>query len=512
METGLSRAQILNKLNLSLHGDLDAYVPVFSQACSSDPEFLAHLIAWDFVNGQIKDTKLALPVITAASVDFPEELVENSLAHLAMQAPREVLKALRFSIKHGMVARRQRALERMIRRYLEFKEAEPGRWMRMAARHRLSLRELYARTHAKRPAWVGVALFRGEKGQPKVSYPVGSIFADIANLKNMDAAGAAAAIQKWHLSPMVVGAAMTGSRAKQDDAAVVSASMAQMSDTELVTRAVSLERRGVGKNAALKEGFRKKVAAAQTSKKATLKTSVAADEVEDIGLATMLRELQERQIEAQKNAGRGIDGNWLVICDRSQSQEVAIELGVQVAAVIAKFVTGRVYLVFCNQEATPMDVTGKTLEDIRGQAKFMFASGGTSYGIGLQWALEKGHLLDGVAIIGDGGENSHPVYAAEHVEYKRKFDKALPTYFYQTACPAQYSRPGSDGDPRLFKMMMDRAAIQFTQFDFTSGKVDYYSLPNVCMSMNASRFGVVEKIMASPLLTLDQVLPSRVTA
>ncbi len=62
-----------------------------------------------------------------------------------------------------------------------------------------------------------------------------------------------------------------------------------------------------------------------------------------------------------------------------------------------------------------------------------------------------------------------------------------------------------NGDPRLFGRNMAQVGAQFTEYDLSSGKIDYYSIPNLCSSMNASRFGVVEKIMACPLLTLEQV-------
>ena len=51
-EIGLQRSEILNKLNLSLHGDLAAYQGVIGAACRQDPEFTAHLIAFDYTNGQ----------------------------------------------------------------------------------------------------------------------------------------------------------------------------------------------------------------------------------------------------------------------------------------------------------------------------------------------------------------------------------------------------------------------------------------------------------------------------
>lgn len=501
-ETGATREQILNQLNRSVHGKLNEYEAIIGRACGSDPEFLAHLIAWDFTNGQIKDSKIALPVLSVAHREFPDELVPNSLAHLAMQPPRELLKALRFSIESGSPARRQRQVEKTIRLYLAHKESEPGKWSRLAARHRRSLKALYALTHCRMPAWASDILFRN-------AYPPGSIFADIAGLSKMDPAAVAATIQKWHLSPLVVSGAMAGAKAKQEDSAVVQATMNQMSDTEVITRAKSLEKKGLSRDSALKETFRSKVAKATKSQKATLKTSVAAEEVEDEGLKTMLRELQERQIQAQKDAGRGIQGNWLVIADKSQSQEVAIELGKHVAAAIAKFVTGRVWLAFCDNGVAATEVTGISLEQIQAGTKFVRAANSTSLGVGLHWALSYGHELDGVAIVSDGGENTSPVFAHVHQDYKRKFGKDLPVYLYQTYCAPNYAMT-QVGNPRNFENWMNQASIAFTKFDLTDGKIDYYSVPNLVQSMSANRFTVIDKIMACPLLTLEQVLPQAV--
>lgn len=504
MEQQYSRTQLIEKLNLSLHGKLEEYRPVFSAACTRDPEFLAHLIAWDYVNGQIKDTKIALPVITLATPGYPDELAENSLAHIAMQPPRELEKSLRFAIAASMPARRQKRLESVIRRYLAFKEKEPGKWNRLAIRHRRALKSLYALTHAPMAEWASNILFRNQ-------YAPGSIFADVRQLSAMSPAQVAATIQKWHLSPLVVSGAMAGAKDKQKDSGVLAATMDQMSDTELVTRSASLVRDGVAKDENLKEKFRGKVAKASKSNKATLKTGHKAEEVEDEGIKEMLKELQERQIENQKAAGRGIEGNWLVISDCSSSQSAAIELGVQVAAAIARFVTGTVWLLFCNTDVVKVvDATGKSLEYLQQQAKFIVAVGGTSYGVGLEWAADKKLELNGVAIVGDGGENHLP-FGHAMVRYEKYMGTRPAVYLYQTYCDPRYR--GTNGDPGLFaRYMQSYGGGEFTAFDLTSGKVDYYSLPNLVQSMNVSRFGVVEKIMACPLVTLDMVIPEGVAA
>lgn len=487
-QTAVTRAQIINELSKSVHGKLAEYGPVIGQACAADPEFVAHLIAFDFTNGQIKDTKTALPVLTLSRREFPSELTENSLAHLVMQPPRELLKALRFAIEVKTPASRYHKLQGVVRDYLAHREREPGKWNRLAVRHRRSLKELYVRSHAPIPPWADDVLFHNR-------YLPGSIFADVRDLAKMAPAQAAATIAKWHLSPLVVSGAMAGSKS-QNDSTVVQATMEQMSDTEVVTRAASLEKKGLSRDAALKEAFRKKVSKATKSGKATLKTSVAAEEVEDEGLKTMLKELQERQIQAQKDSGKGIDGNWLVISDKSGSQRVSIELGKSVAAAIAKFVSGKVWLVFCDTDAHGIEVTGKSLEEIQMQCRYVNANGGTSYGVGLQWAAKQD--LDGIVIVGDGAENSAPLFSQVYGVYQQAAHKEPPVYLYRTTSTE------SVFNCQQFSQAMARCGSAFTEFDLTKG-TDYYAIPNLVQSMNASRFGVVEKIMACPLLTLDMV-------
>jgi hypothetical protein len=519
-EQGLTREQIIGEVHRSSHGKYAEYEPIIGPACASDPEFVARLIAWDFTHGQVKDSKVALPIISAGTAEFPDELVENSLAHLCLQPPRELLKALRYSMERGTKARRQHALEKIIRRYLEAKQSEPGNWERLAVRHRRPLKALYSLTRMPAPEFVSRTLWgfrKAEDGQKiMLGHAPGSIFADIANLSRMDPASAAATIRKWHLSPLVVSGAMAGSGKKQEDSAVVQATMDQMSDTEVVTRAASLERKGLSRDAGLKEAFRKKVSKATGSKKATLKTSVAAEEVEDESLKTMLRELQERQIQAKKDAGRGIDGNWLVILDKSQSQEVGIELGKHVAAAIAKFVTGRVWLVFCDTGAHGTEVTGLSLEKIQQGTKWVKADGATSYGVGLDWAISNKFDIDGVVIVGDGGENRAPVFVGRWHEYKKRFDKELAVYFYQTYCEPRFAVQ-ENARPDRFEQYMNGGLtdlsggsyglgpVSLTKFDISQGQVDYYSIPNLVQQMKVNRFSMVDQIMACPLLTLDQV-------
>jgi hypothetical protein len=127
------------------------------------------------------------------------------------------------------------------------------------------------------------------------------------------------------------------------------------------------------------------------------------------------------------------------------------------------------------------------------------------------WALERGLDLDGVCIVGDGGGNT-TLFSHVHREYARKKDKQLPVYFCQTFCPAQYAQ-SAGGNPNNFERFMAEItpAIPVTKFDMTRGDVDYFSIPNLVQGFSANRFGVIDKIMACPLVTLDMVLPQIAT-
>lgn len=489
MEQGISRNEILNELSRSSHGKYAEYVPTISLAAAKDPEFVAHLIAYDAINGQVKDSKIAVPVISLLPA-YPGELIENSLAHLMLLPPREMLKAFTFSGEIGIGISRRKKLRNTIRRFLLHKEQDQRKWSSMVVRHRQAVTDLYAETRCAMPKWASEILFKSQ-------YVPGSIFHDVKNLEYMNSSQAAATIQKWRLSPLIAQSALGRAKSIKDDSAVVQATLSQMSDTEVVTKVKALEKSGALSDKSTKEVLRKKLAKATTTKKATLKTSVAAEEVEDESLKTMLKELQERQIASQQAAGRGIDGSWLVISDKSGSQAESIDLGKQIASVITRFVSGRVWLAFCDTGCYGKEVTGESLEVIKSWSKFVMANGGTSYGVGLEWAISKKFELDGVVIVGDGAENNPPAYAYTHRAYEQSAGKRIPTYIFLTK--------GDSGG--AFQRSMKQIGSPLTEFDLTHGKVDYYSLPNLVQQMSANRFGVIEKIMACPLLTLDQVLP-----
>lgn len=483
-EQGLTKQRIFAELSKSSHGQLAEYLSVGKLAVEQEGEFFQHLVAWNTQHGQIRDSKVALPVIGMA-FEKNAELVDNSLAHLAKLNPRELLKAFLF-LRTLRPVGKMMTMDRLVRDYLHQLEADHG-WDHVAIQHSKVLKSLYAYARVKPTKdRVRIVLFGGiEKGK-KMPLPKGSIFEAVHNLKQMAPTEAAGTILKFKI-PFLIAAGALEAKAKEPD--LVLAMIERMSPTELVTNTKMLEKLGVKTNPALRGAFDKAMEKAAKSKQNTLKTTQAVEAVTDEALKDKLRGLQKKQIAA---AG-GPEGNWLVLADKSGSMSSAIEVARHVAASLAQFVKGQVYLVFFDTAPMTVDVTGLSLDQVQKATRHICANGGTSIGCGLNRMLQEKIALDGIAIVSDGGENTAPLFADVYKKYAAFVDKDVPVYFYDVY-----------GDT-AFTWALNRAGIEMQKFDLR-GKSDYYSIPNLVQTMRSNRYSLVDEIMATPLMALNEVL------
>ena len=493
MEQGLTKQRIFSELSKSSHGKLAEYVPIGKKAVEQEGEFFQHLIAWNAKHGQIRDSQIALPVLGLAfETDF--ELLDNSIAHLALLGPREMRKAFDF-VREMRPKGKMSQMDRMIRAYLRQKEGEKG-WDHLAIQHRKVLKALYALSRTGPGNRHVAAVISGQWKESingtvvvtKLGLPKGSIFEAVANLKNMSAAEAAGAILRFRI-PFLIAMGALGEKAKDTD--LVLALIERMSPTELTTNVKMLEKLGMKNNPALRGAFEKAMEKAAKSKKNTLKTTQAVDAVEDEGLKEKLRGLQKQQIAA---AG-GPEGNWLVLADKSGSMRVAIEVARQVSAQLAQFVKGKVWLVFFDVVPMTVDVTGLSLDQIQKATRHIRADGGTSIGCGLNRMLEEKIEVDGIAVVSDGGENTAPFFHNVYKKYSEFVGKEVPVYFYSTS-----------GDNNTFSGYLNNAGIESQMFDLRGSNVDYYSIPNMVQTMRSNRYSLVDEILTTPLLSLSDVL------
>lgn len=481
-ETGMTKQKAISLLTRSPHGELGQYLEVGRPFAKQEPEFFAHLIAWNEKKGSVRDAKVALPVIALGNSDG---FGENALAHLALLDPRNLVRAARWA-REAKAPGAGRAIRRLVERYLREREARWPWWERTALQHRKSMKELYALFHVKPEARADLILF---KGQP----PRGSAFEAVAQLPKMPAEAAAAAVLD-HRIPWLVAQGALGARAKEP--ALLLALIERMSPAELITNSATLERWGVQATPETRAAYESALARAAEDKKApALKATRAAGAQKDSKVKAKLEGLQERQIQR----AAGIEGDWLVLGDKSSSMTGAIEVARHVAGTLAKMVKGQVHLVFFDTMPRHLDVTGKTYEEILALTGAVHASGMTSIGVGLAYAAEKGLPFQGVAVVTDGGENTPPAFAQAYNRHREATGMEPPVYVYLM---------GANGVNRDWVPALHRAGIDAQEFDLSAG-VDFYSLPNLVETMRVSRYSLVDEIMETPLLTLDEAFKVR---
>ena len=488
-EQGLTPQRIFAELSKSTHGALAEYTAVGKRAVQEHGEFFQHLVAWNYKRGQVRDSKVALPVIGMA-FETDAELLDNSLAHIAMLGPRELLKAFEFARALRPQGKMQK-LDRLIAAYLHQKEQERG-WDHLAVQHRAVLKSLYSYTRTAPLSDRVRAVLFGFKGRGadkvKLELPKGSVFEAVAGLKNMSPVEAAGAILKFKI-PFLIASGALGEKIKETDLLV--ALIDRMSPTELVTNTKMLEKLGLKTNPAVRGAFEKAMEKAAKSKANTLKTTQAVESVQDETLKEKLRGLQAKQAAA---AG-GPEGDWLVLVDRSPSMEKSIDYGKAVAAALTQFVKGKVWLVFFDSAPMTVDVTGLSLDQIKAATKHIRTGSATSIGVGLNRMLVEKVAVDGIAVVSDGGENTAPYFYDVYKKYSAFVDKDVPVYFYNM-----------EGDHDRFTPSLNAAGIEVQEFDLRHGKADYYAIPNLVQSMRSNQYSLVDEIMATPLVSLADVL------
>jgi hypothetical protein len=515
MEQGLTKNQVVQELMRSTHAGgagksehltrreretqqmvrLSAFIPIVDQAAHFEPEFLAHLTAWNQKNGQVRDSMIALPVgsMKVWKPSTHKELLENSFAHLAIQSPRDLLRGLKFGISQKVPGRRAQ-FKKLVDQYLRHRESRRGFWDAAVVTHRDSMSALYSMFHIKPAPFAARILFENEK-------PRGSVFWDIAHLKEMGATEAATTILKRNLPMQVLtGAGIDMKKLMSED--VLLSMVKNMSPTEIVTNMKLLKKAGITQTPALRGVLTNALEEVAKSTKNVLKTGHKAREIAavDENLARRMQVVQEKQLENFR-----IEGDWAVFGDASPSMQRAIELAKMIAGFLSSVVKGKVYLCFMDTTPRSIEVTDMSYEQIKEKCKYVRAGGGgTSLGCGLDRLLINNILVDGIVMVSDGAENSPPMFAETLKRYQAKFGVDLPVCHYWMKC----DRPDmGNNNPNNLANSMDRAGLAMQTIDLREigDSIDYYALPNLVATMQTKRYSLIDAIMDTPLLTRAQV-------
>ena len=497
-ETALTPNALIAELGRIGHGELNGYVPIMRRVALENPEFAAHFLSWNKLNGQVRDSLVALPAITLAVREFDDnELLENSLAHMASLPLRDFMRSLRFCKQIGVgAAGRSRTVKRLVLRYLRTLEADQSKWKRVALQHRDSLREAYGMFHVKPSSDFQNAVIYGRAlDKSNMELPHGSAFHSLGNLRKMPPLEAAGEIMRYRFPFMAIQQAFGGLPKDPD---VLVATIARMTPTELVTNTKALQARGLKTDGRIKAAYEEALGRKDKPGRGpanVLKATTAAEAIEDEGIKAKLQVMQERRLDEMS-----VEGDWLVLGDKSGSMTSAIETARLIAGTLARLTKGRVSLVFFDVVPYFHDVTGKTYEEIVGITKRVQAGGGTSIGCGLLSAIEHKVPIDGIVVVSDGAENRAPIFADQYAAVSQVLGKQPPVYFFQVR--------GTEGvwAEGAFQRFMAAKAFDVQHIDLRDKIVDRYSAPQLCALLKAQRYGLLEQIMDVPLLKLDDVL------
>lgn len=491
---GFDYRNTINMLLKSHHGDFNAYIDTAYKAADADPEFFHHMITWNLAKGEVRDSKVALPTIALRFLGSDDDdFAENALANLVSLDPRNLVRAYRFNKELSASGKNipngyRRNLEAALKKYIQVREDNIGWWNATVLQHRKSMKELYAVSHIKPSEYAQSILFDREP-------PKNTVFERIGKLKDMSAAEAAGTILQYKIPfQIAIGALGRKKEEYEQNPEFILALLNNMSGQQILANTNMLEKFGVFRSPVLSAAYNAALTKSKSDKKvSTLKASKAIDVLSENSFVP--KEVIEKisQVQEAKIAQKTIDGDWVILGDKSGSMESAISTACEIAAYIAKSVAGKVHLIFFDTMPRYYDVTGKTLAQIKEETRRISASGGTSCGCGLEYLRSKSISIDGIVLVSDGGDNAQPYFHDAYKKYSASLKEEPVVYYFDM-----------NGEPDKVSRLCDQSGININKFDLRK-KVDHYSIPNLVSTMSTKNYGIYDQIMSTPLLKLSDI-------
>ncbi len=508
------RLKLFNALLTTPHRDLDSIYRIHQEILKADPRFYAQLAAWYSAEGEVRDHKEVFVVCLALS-DFPGHR-DVGLALLRQLPPYEVGRVVDF-VKGGLVrqrVRRGRAVESVtekrglfcnvprsmkteVTRYLREREADPDWFDSSVLQARQAMKRLYACLHIEPSARAQAILF--DENPP----PDSRLFALKQIARAQSPAEQARAIVEHRIPYRVAASAV-----KRMTPMVLVALIERMSPQELINNLGSLQERGALDNPEVKALVEAKLEKAQTAERVSAFKAKKA--IEAAGVGEDVAHKLEAVTEAQARAKGTIKRSTALLVDKSGSMEQAIEMGKQIAAMIAGVCEAPLLVYAFDSIAYPIGVPPKddgavgflaslrrrkaaaatpaptSLADWERAFAGIQAAGQTSCGVAVEMMRRQGQAVEQIVMVTDEGENTAPRFVEALARYRDEL-KAIPhVVFVKT--------PGAVS---LLETDCQRAQIDYDVYQFTG---DYYALPNLLpMLSRPSKLDLLLEIMTYPL-------------
>lgn len=475
------RLTIMNALLRTPHREIAPFIPLFRYVHDRDPLFFAHLGAWYFDNGTVRDLKQLFVAFLAVS-RFSDDFRSAGLGMLQKMPPFEVERVLSIIKGHeadgkrvaGITETVPRSVKTTIEHYLRDREGNREAFDKVVLHARKPLKTLYASLRIKPGEYAQKVLFDNDPPKESRLYVLKLL------AKTNDPTEQAKLIAEHDIPYRV---AISG--LKQVTPSVLAALVCAMTPQEIINNMASLKKRGAMDNADLRKVIEAKLADAQSDKRVSaLKTRQALKSADlDEDMAKRVESVGDKQIKSKAKIKRPT----ALLVDKSGSMEIAIDVGKQIASIIAPICEAGLFVFAFDSMSYRLETKGgQELSDWERAFKGITAGGGTSCGVAVEVMRRQKNLVEQIIIVTDQEENQAP-YMAPALKQYQKDHSVLPSVVIVNV--------GRHSD-RL-ERALQAESISVDTFDFNG---DYYSLPSLLpMLAGGTRLEFLMDIMDYPL-------------
>lgn len=474
------RLSILNALLRTPHRDVTPYMPLFQHVLDNDPLFFGHLAAWYFDNGAVHDLK-QLFIAYMVTAKFSEEYRDSGLSMLQKMPPYQVarvvrvVKGYRDGAKYvpGIAQSVPRSLRSAVKDYLEQRERDQQAFDSVVLHARKQIKSLYATLRIKPSEYAQQILFEEKP-------PTGSRLAILKKIAASTDSVEQARLIVENKIPYRVASSVVKNMSPVALVAIVSV----MTPQEVINNLASLKKRGAMNNKDLRSLIESKLESAKTDKRvSSLKTRVAMKAANlDSALADKVEAVGNAQV---KSKGR-IKKSTALLVDKSGSMKAAIEVGKQIASLIAPICAGELYVYAFDSMSYEINAKGTELSDYEKAFLGIKAGGNTSCGVSIEMLRRARRVVEQIILVTDQGENAQPY-----------FDVALKNYSAELNVVPNVIIVNVGNASEYVERKLKTQNVEVDTFTFTG---DYYSLPNLLPLLSSgTRLELLSDIMAYAL-------------
>lgn len=476
-ETNRARNVLYQQLMQVPHRDYAPAVTQFRAASNEDPDFVMRACVYlASGNTKIRDQEdISIITLLQSPPIYPwareagrvlllgSDFYEVEPGHLHGMPPFRIIRVLQF------VAQSDRKVPRLAKSlatdYVRGLEDDNRRFDGVVIRNRKGIKWLYTNYHIRPNDRADDILF-------KEKMPENSILGVLKQIANSTNVNEQARLVIEHKIPYRVAISVLPKMNPVVGVALIDA----MSPTEALNSRSWVERSGLLEIPEVKDTFVAKVSQATSSIASAEHRTSAQGQDADVQAA-----VEQAKQTAVEQAER-IEGDVLLIVDRSGSMQNAIATAIEFGARIAPLCDGEIMVVTHNTFAQEIVVTDKSSLSSWQQAFVgIRANGGTNMQRALELALERGFMPQKIVLVTDGGENSG------------SFRNTVERYAEQGVEPTIVQITVDNNEQNYLSRNMNGTHLRYDQFVFTG---DYYVFDQVTMLLGGPPAkSLVEKIL-----------------